>query len=207
MNKIKEFFLKLLGRRLVPSTEALSFIAVANDDMHEQQVAHAASWRYGKEKGWTADLAAGIIAFKFASGRTGTSKFQTIGTFYEQESTFVWAWAQSSLPAALREHAKLAKHWGGAQTHPAFLQDTVKCSMEEAWTFAAVTRKLAGANSVYRGRVGNRYIFMTLDPIQIDEQLSGIDQTAPLSSAATDNTVKTPTSESHWAKGRRTLHW
>ncbi len=57
--------------------------------------------------------------------------------------------------------------------------------MADAWNLAAVTRTVAEAKSIYRGRVGNKYLFMTTDDLQIDA-----------TSAHTD-----------WAKGRRKPTW
>jgi hypothetical protein len=66
--------------------------------------------------------------------------------------------------------------------------------MEDAWKFAAVTQKLAGAHSVYRGRVGNRYIFMTTEEIHIN------DATSPMNTTSSD---KSPA----WSKGRHRPRW
>jgi len=45
----------------------------------------------------------------------------------------------------------------------------VHCSLEQAWDFAAVSCKLAGAKGVYRGHSGTKFIFMTIDDIHIDK--------------------------------------
>lgn len=170
MLNIKDFFLRLIGRStsIAPSTDSLAFIASAKEEMQSQQMQLAAQWKYGKENGWSADLAAGVIAFQFANNYTGTCKFQAIGIYDEQNHCFAWSWGQSSIPAALRDHANLAKEWGRENKHSAFLQKLVKCSMDDAWGYAALSMKLAGANSVYRGRIGHRYIFMTTDEVHID---------------------------------------
>lgn len=215
MFNIKDFFLRLLRRKsaAAPSTETLAFITLANDEMLQQQTQHAAQWQYGKEKGWSADLAAGIIAFQFANEYTGTCKFQAIGTYSEQDHCFVWSWAQSNIPVTLCEHAKLAKEWGLSQAHTAFTQKSVACSMDEAWSYAAVVRKLAGANSVYRGRIGNRYIFMTTEEVHVDLHPSQVSLNSATASNANNETTSAPVQQEqkspteHWAKGRRNLHW
>ncbi|MBR7800266.1 DUF6882 domain-containing protein [Undibacterium fentianense] len=218
MNKIKTFLLQLFGS--VPSTkktiseQAQAFIDTANDEMLAQQAEHAANWRYGKEKAWTADLEAGVIVFQFHGARTGTSHFQTIGIYNEIDNSFAWGWAQTKIPPSLREHATIARHWGRAQKHPMFQNKVVQCTMEDAWQFAAVTRKLTGAYSIYRGRVGSRYIFMTTDEIHIDgirEQAERqLNKANSLPIAPPDNPTKAAidrSAGSHWANVRRNLHW
>lgn len=187
MIKFKELFQGLFGsaRRGSPDATSLKFIEEAHHEMIAQHAQHAASWQYGKEKGWTADLTAGVIVFKFANEHSGTSQFQTIGIYNEPAGTFTWGWSHPAVPAALRVHARLAKKWGRQQKHPDFVTNSVKCSMEQAWNYAAVTKKLANADSVYRGRVGDNYIFMTTEEIHIDTEVK----------------------KTHWAQGRRKPSW
>lgn len=187
MNYFSQFINRILRRtsEKMPNAEALAFITTAFEEMLAQHREHATTWQHGKEKAWTADLSAGVIMFKFDGDKTGTAHFQTVGIYKEATGTFTWAWANDSLPAALRKHAKLAKKWGRAQQHPSFLTKTVQCSMEEAWNFAAATRKVANAQSVYRGRVGGEYIFMTTDEVHLDTDIPN----------------------AHWAAGRRRASW
>ena len=179
------FFRRLFSRSTNPSASALAFLTSSYEEMIKQNKAHAKTWLYGKEKSWSADLEAGIIVFNFAGDLSGTSDFQSIGVYNESESSFTWAWAHNSVPRSLRKHAKLAKVWEHQHGHPAFTTKTVQCSMEEAWHYAAATRKLAGAKSVYRGRVGNLYIFMTTDEIHIN----------------------TESKKAHWATNRKGKRW
>jgi hypothetical protein len=187
MNKISAFLHRFFYRQMArePDASTTAFIAEAFEEMLTQHQQHAASWQHGKEKGWTADLSAGVIMFKFDGEHTGTTHFQTIGTYNEQDAVFTWAWANSSIPSALRKHSKLAKKWGNARHHASFLNETVKCTMEDAWNFAAVTKKVANAKSVYRGRIGSNFIFMTTDEIHLDTQAE----------------------KAHWAAGRRHAKW
>lgn len=188
MFKIKKLFSKIIRRQAnhQPDTATLRFISDAFEEMVAQHKKHAASWPYGKEKGWTADLDAGVIVFKFAGDLTGTCHFQTIGTYNEVDGSFLWGWAHGKLPRALKVHAKMARQWGKTLGLSLYASKNVKCSMEEAWNFAAITQKLAGAKNVYRGRVGKKYIFMTTDDIHIS------------------NTTQ---ANAHWSKGRRQVRW
>lgn len=150
------------------SSSTVEFIAAARTEMQEQSQMHAASWKYGKEQGWSADMSAGVINFRFANGATGTAHFQVIGIYDEVESVFTWGWAHPSVPSALRAHANLARQWGRYHKNPTFLSKTVQCSLDEIWNFAAVTNSLAASKGVYRGHSGTLYLFLTLDEIHIE---------------------------------------
>jgi hypothetical protein len=197
MSNFLKFFSQLLPRLFgsAPSPEADAFIATAHEEMLAQHSQHASSWQFGKEKGWSADLEAGIIVFQFAGDRTGTSHFQTIGVYDEASECFIWGWSQTTLPATIRQHADLAKLWGQTQRQALFKAPSIKCSMDDAWKLAAATRKIAGAHSVYRGRIGNRYIFMTTEEIHIN------DRNSPTTPAAS---IK---HKPDWTKGRHRSTW
>lgn len=187
MNKLIQFLNRIFGRPTssAPAESTARFITTAFEEMVAQHREHASSWKHGKEKGWTADLSAGVIMFKFDKDQTGTAHFQTIGNYDEVAGTFTWAWANDSVPAPLCKHAALAKKWGLTHQHPSFINKSVQCTMEDAWNFAAVTRKIADAKTVYRGRVGSKFIFMTTDEVHLDA----------------------PGANSHWAAGRRKASW
>jgi len=87
--------------------------------MLEQQKHHADTWQYGKETGWSADLRAGVIIFKFSGDQTGMADFQMIGMYDEADETFIWGWAHEVVPKALKVHALLAKN--GQSSQPSFL--------------------------------------------------------------------------------------
>ncbi|MBC3874555.1 DUF6882 domain-containing protein [Undibacterium flavidum] len=202
MNTFTDFFRKIFHRprQTTPSSQAMSFVAKAHEEMLAQHLQHAANWKYGKEKGWSADMEAGIIVFQFSGEQTGTTHFQVIGVYNEADKIFSWGWAQNSIPLSLRSHAVLAKQWGKTEQHPSFQTHSVQCSMEDAWNFAAVTRKLAGAASVYRGRVGSCYFFMTTDEVQID--VKSTTNVSPTTATVNNNPTQT-----HWAKGRQQNKW
>ena len=148
------------------------FVIAARANLIDQNKAHASSWQLGKEQGWSADIGMGVIVFRFANGLSGTTHFQVVGTYEENDASFLWGWAHSSVPAAFREHANLAKQWGSENSYPAFMSKNVKCSLDEAMDFAAVANSLAGSKGIYRGHAGKKYIFITLGDIHVESNLA-----------------------------------
>jgi hypothetical protein len=144
------------------------FVVAARANLIEQNNAHAQTWQLGKEQGWSADMGMGVIVFRFNNGLSGTTHFQVVGSYDENDGSFLWGWAHPSVPAAFREHANLAKLWGSDNDHPAFISKNVKCSLDDAMDFAAVANSLAGAKGVYRGHSGKKYIFLTIGDIHVE---------------------------------------
>lgn len=148
------------------------FLVAARENLVAQNNAHAQTWQLGKEQGWAADIGMGVIVFRFASGLSGTAHFQVVGTYDENSGSFLWGWAHTSVPAAFREHANMAKRWGSDNAHSAFTSKSVICSLDEAMDFAAVANSLAGAKGVYRGHAGRKYIFLTIGDIHVESNLA-----------------------------------
>ena len=171
LSKMLKKILNAIG--LGKSTNLMShsdseFVVAARANLIRQNEAHAQKWQLGKEQGWSADIGMGVIVFRFANGLSGTTHFQVIGTYDEIDESFLWGWAHTTVPAAFREHANLAKLWGSDNDHPAFISKNVKCSLDEAMDFAAVANSLAGSKGVYRGHAGKKYIFLTIGDIHVE---------------------------------------
>ena len=146
------------------------FIDAAVEGLRQQTTAHAATWRFGQEQDWAADLDVGTIVFTFADGTTATAAMQVVGTYNTLDGTFLWAWDHPSVPEALRAHARLAKAWGEENDVREFTERIVECSENDAWRFAAVVNRLANANGVYRGPAGTALVFMTFGEIKIEKR-------------------------------------
>ena len=149
---------------------AEAFVAAAREAVALQTSAHAGSWRFGAEDEWAADLEAGTITFTFFGDNadtTATAQIQVVGTYDTLDGSFLWAWDHPSVPEALRQHALLARQWGMDCEAAAFTSRKVSCTEDDAWTFAAVTARLANANGVYRGPAGDAFVLFTFGEIKL----------------------------------------
>ena len=118
---------------------------------------------------WSADLDAGLIVFEFSDGVKATAPIQVVGTYNQQDDTFLWGWDHPSVPEPLRKHAALAKQWGEKNQVENFVNRKVYCSEDDAWSFAAVANRLANANGVYRGPSGTTLVFMTFGEVKLEK--------------------------------------
>jgi hypothetical protein len=150
---------------------AEQFIAAAREALALQTAAHAASWRFGEEDNWAADLEAGTIVFEFFGDTNDTSvgaQIQVVGTYDTLDGSFLWGRDHPSVPEALSQHARLSKAWGEKSGVPAFTTRKLHCTEDEAWSLAAVTACLANANGVYRGPAGSALVFFTFGEVKVE---------------------------------------
>lgn len=143
------------------------FIAGAREGLAQQIEAHSKTWNFGKEQNWSVDLEMGLIVFLFANGVSATAPIQVVGTYNKADGTFLWGWDHPSVPQPLSRHALLAKVWGQKNNVTMFTTRKVQCSEDDAWGFAAVANRLAGANGVYRAQTGSTLVFMTFEKIEL----------------------------------------
>ncbi len=143
------------------------FIDQSRDGLAQQTAAHSATWHLGEEENWSADLDTGTIQFDFADGTQASAAMQVVGTYNQLDGTFLWAWDHPSIPEPLRQHAQLAQQWGEEHDVDVFKSRKVECSEDDAWSFAAVTNRLASANGVYRGTSDTTLVFMTFGDIEL----------------------------------------
>src|SRR5262245_33411531 len=145
------------------------FIDASMAGLQEQTAAHTATWRFGEEENWEANLDTGEIIFTFADGMTARAQIQIIGTYNTEDGTFLWGWDHPSVLEPLRKSAELARVWGEENHVESFITRKVNCSEYEAWEFTAVAARLSGANGAYRGPSGSMFVFMTFGEIKLEK--------------------------------------
>jgi hypothetical protein len=116
---------------------------------------------------WSADLAAGTIEFTSSNGVKATASLQIIGTFNTEDSTWLWAWANNSIPSTLCNHANALKQYGEAHGVERFITRKLQCLESEAWEFTAVANKLGSGQGAYRGPDGSAFVFMTFSNVKV----------------------------------------
>jgi len=145
------------------------FIEASREGLRLQTSAHSSTWHLGNEEQWSADLDAGVLVLQFANGVKVTAPVQVVGTYNENDGTFLWGWDHPSIPVALRKHATIAKQWGELNKAKDFINRKVSCTEDDAWSFAAVTNRLAKANGVYRGSSDTTLVFMTFGEVKVEK--------------------------------------
>lgn len=111
---------------------------------------------------WDYDDADRLLVFSDGAAPRILCTYVNVGTLSNKTGTWLWAWANQSLPEASREESQIARRYGlehdiGELTDPHF-----KAAPEDAWMFAAITGHLLGAQALYRPVVDHLEIYMAI---------------------------------------------
>jgi hypothetical protein len=147
--------------------DANLFIEQAIEGLRTSTSAHAATWHFGEEEDWAADMETGLIQFTFSNGTIAEANLQVIGTYNSNDETFLWGWDHPSVPEPLSLHANLARQFGEQNQLPQYTQRKINCTPEDAWVFTAVAARLGNANGAYRGPAGSALVYMTFGKITL----------------------------------------
>jgi hypothetical protein len=131
--------------------------------------AHQAAWGLGKFDRWDMDMERGDLIFSNRDGMTATCPAQVIGSHNSAGGTWMWAWANPSIPDSLKVDALKVKEYGESHqierlTNPEFAADEM-----EAWTLTALATKLCESQGAYRGPAGRNAVFMTFREVKLSK--------------------------------------
>ena len=135
---------------LTRSRDELAFQTQAHDNLFQLKAAR-----------WDVDLDAGCIEFLSPQGLHTTAAMQVIGTINSQDGTWLWAWANPSIPPGLCAHSNAVKMYGTRHHIERLVSSKLASSESEAWDFTAIASKLGGGQGAYRGPSGTTLVFMT----------------------------------------------
>ncbi|HEX2134546.1 MAG TPA: hypothetical protein VHG30_01385 [Microvirga sp.] len=118
---------------------------------------------------WDVDLDAGTIVFTSPKGIVATAPVQVVGTLNSGDSTWLWGWANPSLPEAVTRHAQIVRDYGEKHRIRELTERKFEVDTDESdcWRFAAVACYLGEAQGAYRGPSGNVRVFLTYGTVSV----------------------------------------
>lgn len=150
------------------NAELKALVKQARAELSLKTSSHDAAWGLSKAS-WSADLDAGTIEFSQNKKFVATCTIQVIGSFNEDDKTWLWSWDNASVKASLQKHAKIVKAFGAKHKSPRLTTRKVKCTKKECWDFAALACKLNDAQGAYVGVSGSALVFMTFDSVTLTQ--------------------------------------
>jgi hypothetical protein len=144
----------------------LATLIMQGEDMVEQLARAHMSWGLGTADRWGLDQRTGIITWTFAD-RTATAPAQILGSFNASTSSWVWAWANSSILPGLCRDAETVRAWGEEHDQGAFTQPRLDVDEEVAATLVAVAVRVTGATGFYRGTGTASVPVITFGPVTL----------------------------------------
>ena len=148
--------------------ETPEFNALLDKSMAElraKTTGHQVGWGFGKAASWSLDLSKGDLLFTFNEGVVATCPAQIVGSLESSDSSWLWAWANPSIPESLQRDALRVLEYGQQHQIARLTSEEWLCAEEEAWRMAALACKLCEAQGVYRGPAGTAYVFITFGSV------------------------------------------
>ena len=148
--------------------ETPEFKALLDKGMAELQaktMGHQTGWGFGKAANWSLNLDQGDLIFTFKDGIVATCPAQIVGSLDTESGTWLWGWANPSIPEALQRDALRVKDYGHQHRIPRLTQAEWPCTEEEAWRLAALACLLCQAQGVYRGPAGTALVFISFGKV------------------------------------------
>jgi hypothetical protein len=129
--------------------EFIQLIGLATVETAAKQERAIADWGLGSGERWSADLAAGTISFDFAD-RTLTGPVQVVGSYAHAAGTWLWGWANESLPAHVRTASEAVRAAGAEPGLAALATGELQVPPELADDPVAVGVHVSGLAGFYR---------------------------------------------------------
>jgi hypothetical protein len=142
-------------------------LATSFAHLQTQQDKCTQAWGLGQCRRWDADFEQGTIRFENADDWIITAPAQAVGSYRKTDSSWEWAWSNSSIEPRLAEHSRLTRDYAAEFKLKHFSSPIVKCTEADAWQFAAVACVVGNADGVYRAPSGGLLIFLTFGPVDI----------------------------------------
>jgi len=151
-------WLKHPGMQVPPALDeaiiaALNHITASNSALNREFGA-------GDEESWGVEQDTGKLTLKFKRGAPMVADVQIIGT--HDGRSFMWAWANPSVDAALQEDAKALCEWGSSHGWELFKQTRFPASERDGSVMSALAATQLGAAGTFARSLGETSIFLTL---------------------------------------------
>jgi hypothetical protein len=150
------------------NTETPEFQALLDKSMEELRAktrGHQAGCGFGNADRWSLDMSKGDLLFAFGEGVVATCPAQIIGSLDSSDGSWLWAWANPSIPESLQHDSLRVREYGLQHQIARLTSAELPCTEEEAWRIAALACMLCQAQGVYRGPAGTAFVFITFGKV------------------------------------------
>lgn len=135
-------------------------------DLRAKTMGHTA-WGFGKADQWSLDMSQGDLVFTFANGVVATCPAQIIGSLDTSDGSWLWGWANPSIPDELKRDSLRIREYGEKHQIDRLTEAEWQGSEEDAWQMAALACTLCEAQGVYRGPAGTALVFISFGSVRL----------------------------------------
>ncbi len=133
--------------------------------LEEKQAALVEKYQIDSFDMFDFDMAKGTIEFKQGTIVMLTANFVPVGSFHEDQQTWMWAWANGGVTGEIKEKAETIKTLKDKTGNEDFSTETVTADESTAWEFAAMACDHYQGQGVFAAPIEGLLIFMVLNDI------------------------------------------
>lgn len=165
---------EMFGRKRTPTQASMftaglvQLIAEGSVEIEAKNEAAMRKWGIGSANTWAADLAAGTITFEF-DDRSITGPVQVLGTFGRSSSSWLWGWANQSLPENVTSASRSVQLRGGETGLEALALPKLELTEAIAGDLAALSVKVAGLAGMYRAPTTTGFVYLGFTDFRVIE--------------------------------------
>jgi hypothetical protein len=112
---------------------------------------------------WDMDADTGVITFSTAGRPILLIRFQYVGSFSKMSRTWLWSWANDSMPPLLSREMERVREYGARRRFSKLTKEQWAGQERDGWEMAAVANYLLKGKGVYRppGKFGVAFVVFT----------------------------------------------
>ena len=111
------------------------------------------------------NMAKGSIEFKQGTIVMLAANFVPVGSFHEEEQTWMWAWANGGVTGEINEKAETIKTLEDKTGNDVFASETVTADESTVWEIAAMACDHYQGQGIFAAPVEGLLIFMVLNDV------------------------------------------
>jgi hypothetical protein len=130
---------------------------------------------------WDYDLEAGTLTFSENGSPKVIASIQVVGTTSKSGGTWLWAWANKSLPDKVTMAVRKVRAFGEAENLSELTQESLPDDEYLGWGMSAVAAKILGSKGAYRCPGDNGFVYVVYSSLRFaDEHVAPTDETKQL---------------------------
>ncbi|AMV38353.1 DUF6882 domain-containing protein [Planctomyces sp. SH-PL62] len=140
------------------------------EELRLKTQAHKEAWGFGGFDRWAMDIRQGDLIFKNEDGLTATCPAQAVGSYNSEDGSWMWAWANASLPEAFKQDVLKVKQYGEEHGIEFLVEPQLEIGEEKgAWELTALATKLGDAQGAYCCPLGGTSLFVTFGEVRLSK--------------------------------------
>ena len=133
--------------------------------LEEKQAALIAEYQIDSFDMFDFDMIKGTIEFKQGSIVMVAANFVPVGSFNEEQQSWMWAWANGGVTGELNKKAETVKVLEDKIGNEVFSSETFSADESSAWEIAAMACDHYQAQGVFAAPIEGLLIFMVLNDV------------------------------------------